>query len=172
MTTFLPGWEGALLVAYKWSPEQCDKEAVASDQVVYIISCQGFCTHNEWPYLEFQFTATNFMSMATKSSDLAEETSVASFQVDGQAEGPTQGVKDLQESEEDDISPSHLPLWSPARRPPSSCLNMKYCLQIQVTLTEELGPYPTFSLLDGPTGGRYVARSQSWAYQSSGDRPR
>ena len=42
------------------------------------------------------------MSMAAKSSDLAEEMSVASLQVDGQAEEPTQGGKDLQESEEDD----------------------------------------------------------------------
>ena len=83
------------------------------------------------------------MSMATKSSDLAEEMSVASLQVDGQAEGPTQGVKDLQESEEDDSSPSHLPLWSLAMRPPSGCPNMKYCLEIQVTLTEELGSVPS-----------------------------
>ena len=76
-------------MAYKWSPEQCDKEVVASDQVAYIISCQSLCTHNERPYLEFQFTATNFMSMATKLSDLAEEMSVASLQVDGQVEEPT-----------------------------------------------------------------------------------
>ena len=114
----------------------------ASDQVVYIISCQGLCTHNEWPYLDFQFTATNFMSMATKSSNLAEETSVASLQADGQVEEPTQGAKDLWESEEDDNSPFHLPLWSPARRPLSGCPNMKYCLEIQVTLTEELGSIP------------------------------
>ena len=101
------------------------------------------------------------MSMTAKSSDLAEETSGASLQADGQAEEPTQGAKDLQESEEDDSSPSHLPLWSPARRPLSSCPNMKYCLEIQVTLTEEPWSIPPFSLLDGPTGGRYVARSQS-----------
>ena len=78
------------------------------------------------------------MSMATKLSDLAEEMSVASLQV----EEPTQGAKDLWESEEDDSSPSHLPLWSPARRPPSGHPNMKYCLEIQVTLTEELGSIP------------------------------
>ena len=35
------------LVAYKWSPKQHDKEAVVSNQVVYIISCQGLCAHNE-----------------------------------------------------------------------------------------------------------------------------
>ena len=145
MTTFLPGWrhahiwEGVPLVAYKWSPKQCHKEAVASDQVVYIISCQGLCTHNEWLYPEFQFTATNFASIAAKLSDLAKEASGASLQADGQAEEPTQGAKDLWESEEDDSSPSCSPLWSPARRPLSGHPNMNYCLEIQVILTEELG---------------------------------
>ena len=57
-------------------------------------------------------------------------------------EEPTQGVKDLWESEEEDSSPSHSPLWSPAQRPPSGHPNMKYCLEIQVTLTEELGAIP------------------------------
>ena len=36
------------------------------------------------------------MSMAAKSSDLAEEMSGASLQADGQMEEPTQGAKDLQ----------------------------------------------------------------------------
>ena len=58
------------------------------------------------------------MSMAAKLSDLAEEMSGASLQANGQAEEPTQGAKDLWESEEDDSSPSHLPLWSPAQRLP------------------------------------------------------
>ena len=85
--------------------------------------------------------------MAAKLSDLAEEISGASLQADGQAEEPTQGVKALRESEEDDSSPSHSPLWSPARRPLSGHPNMKYCLEIQVTLTEELGyiPLPSHS---------------------------
>ena len=39
-------------------------------------------------------------------------------------------------------SPSHLPSWSPARRPPSSHPNFRHCLEIQVTLTEELGAVP------------------------------
>ena len=82
------------------------------------------------------------MSMAAKLSDLAEETSGARLQVDGQSEEPTQGAKDLQESEEDDSSPSHLPLWSPTQRLPSGCLNTNYCLEIQVTLTEELLAMP------------------------------
>ena len=36
-----------LLVAYKWIPKLHGKEAAMSDQVVYIISCQGLCTHKE-----------------------------------------------------------------------------------------------------------------------------
>ena len=63
----------------------------------------------------------------------------ANLQVDGHAEVSTQGAKDLQELKEEDSSLSCLPSWSPAWRLPSGCPNMKYCLEIQVTLTEELG---------------------------------
>ena len=129
--------------------------------------------HNEWPYPEFKFTATNFMSMAAKSSDLAYKTSAANLQVDGQMEMPTQGAKDLWEPEEEDSSPSHLPLWSPAQRPPSSHPNVRYCLEIQVTFNRRIGGCtPTLSFLDGPTDRRHVARSKNWTYQSSADRPR
>ena len=82
------------------------------------------------------------MSMAAKLSDLAKEISGASLQANGQMEEPTQGARDLKESEEDDSSPSHSPLWSTAWRLPSGCPNTKYCLEIQVTLTEELGAIP------------------------------
>ena len=54
------------------------------------------------------------MSMAAKLSNLAEEMSGASLQVDGQMEEATQGAKDLREPEEDDSSPSCSLLWSPA----------------------------------------------------------
>ena len=47
--------------------------------MVYMISCQGLCAHNELPYPELQFTATNFMSMAAKSSDLVDKTPGANF---------------------------------------------------------------------------------------------
>ena len=146
MTTFLPGrrhphiWEGALLVAYNQSPKQCDKDTVNPDQVVCFISCQGLCTHIEWLNLEFQFTATNFVSMAAKSSNLGNEM----YEVNSQMEGPTEchPKVDLQESEASGNSPSHLLSWSPARRLPSSCPNTKHCLEIYVTLTKELGAVP------------------------------
>ena len=53
-----------------------------------------------------------------------------------------QSAKDLWELETSGSSPSHLPTWSLARRPPSSCPNTKHCLEIHVTLTEELGVVP------------------------------
>ena len=62
--------------------------------------------------------------------------------MDGQAEKPAQGVADLQEMEEEDSSPLHLPMWSPVQRPLLGHLNAKHCLEIQVTLTDELGDVP------------------------------
>ena len=57
------------------------------------------------------------MSMAAKSSNLADQMPGANSQADGQMEVPTQGTKDLWGSEEADSSPYHLPSWSPAQRP-------------------------------------------------------
>ena len=91
---------------------------------------------------EFQLTANYFMSMAAKSSDLADETSGANLQMEGYADVLTQSVKDLWEPEASDSSPFHLLSWSPAWRPLSSCPNTKYCLEIHATLMEELGPVP------------------------------
>ena len=82
------------------------------------------------------------MSMAVKLSDLVDEMSGANFQMEGHMDVPTQRVKDLQEPEALDCPPSHLLSWSPAQRLLSSHHNMKYCLEICVTLMEELGVIP------------------------------
>ena len=82
------------------------------------------------------------MSMAAKSSDLGNRTSEVNSQMEGPTDVPSQSAKDLWESEATGSSPSNLPSWSPARRPLSSCPNMKHCLEIHVTLTEELGAVP------------------------------
>ena len=120
MTTFLPGWrcphisEGVPLVAYKQSPKQLDKDAVNSNQVVCFISCLGLCTHIEWLYPEFKFTATNFVSMAAKSSDLVDETSGANIQMEGHVDvPPPKSAKDLWEPEALDSSPSPLAILVP-----------------------------------------------------------
>ena len=82
------------------------------------------------------------MSITAKSSDLADETSGANLQMEGHTDVPAQSAKDLPEPEASDSPPSHLLSWFPAQRPPSSCYNMKYCLEICVTLMEELGAIP------------------------------
>ena len=82
------------------------------------------------------------MSMAAKSSDLVDKTSEANLQVDGQMEKPAQGAVDLREMKEEDSSPLHSLTWSPVQRPLLGHLNMKHCLEIQVTLTDELGDMP------------------------------
>ena len=79
------------------------------------------------------------MSMTAKSSYLADETSEINLQMKSHMDVPPQSAKDLWELEASDSSPSHLPSWSPAWRLPSGCPNMKHCLEIHVTLTEELG---------------------------------
>ena len=79
------------------------------------------------------------MSMAAKSSDLGDKTSEANLQVDGQVEKPAQGAADWQEAEEEDGSPPNSPIWPPVQRPLLGHLNTKHCLEIQVTLMDELG---------------------------------
>ena len=117
-------------MAYKQSPKQHDQDMANSNQVVCFISCQGLCAQIELLNPEFQFTATNFMSMAAKSSDLVDETSGAILQTEGHADMPPQSAKDLWETEALGSSPSCSPSWSPARRLPSSCPNTKHCLEI------------------------------------------
>ena len=53
-----------------------------------------------------------------------------------------QGVADWQETEGEDSSPHNSLMWSLVQRPPTGCLNMNYCLEIRVTLTDELGDTP------------------------------
>ena len=160
-------------MAYKQIPKQHDKEAVTSDQVVYIISCQGLCAHKEWLYLKFQFTATYFVSMAAKSSDLGDKTSEANLQVDGQVEKAVQGAADWQETEEEDSSLITWQHGSPVQRPPLGHLDTKHCLEIWVNLTDELGdvPPPPHAWV-APVVGGYAVRSQSWTYWGSSHWPR
>ena len=130
-----------LLVAYKQIPKLHGKEAATSDQVVYIISCKGLCTHKEWPYLEFQFTVTDFVSMAAKTSDRGDNMTEANLQADGLVKELARRAVDWweMEDEDEDSSPHNSLMWSPVQRPPTGPLNMNYCLSIQVTLTDELG---------------------------------
>ena len=90
---------------------------------------------------EVSIMATDFVLMAAKISDGGYIMSEANLQADGLVKRPAQGTADWQETEEDS-SPHNLPMWSPVQRPPTGCLNTNYCLEIQVTLTDELGDVP------------------------------
>ena len=68
--------------------------------------------------------------------------SEANLQADGLVERPAQEAADWQEMEEEDSSPHNLPTWSPVQRLPTGHLNMNYCLEIRVTLTDELEDTP------------------------------
>ena len=74
--------------------------------------------------------ATDFMSMAAKTSNRGDNMSEAKLQADGLVEKPAQGAVDQWETEEKDISPHNLPMWSPVKRLPTGHLNMNYCLEI------------------------------------------
>ena len=77
--------------------------------------------------------------MAAKSSNLGNRMSGANLQMEGHVDVPSQSAEDQQESEVLGSSLSCLLSWSPSRRPPSGCPNTRYCLEIHVTLMEELG---------------------------------
>ena len=80
--------------------------------------------------------------MAAKWTNLGDRISTASFQMEGHVDVPSQSAKDLWESGALGSSPSHSPSWSLARRLPSSHPNIRFCLEIHVTLTKELGAVP------------------------------
>ena len=68
--------------------------------------------------------------------------SEANLQADGLVERQAQGAVDQWETEKEDSSPHNSPTWSPVQRLPAGHLNMNYCLEIRVTLTDELGDTP------------------------------
>ena len=82
------------------------------------------------------------MSVAAKLIDLVDETSGANLQTEGHEDVPAQSAKELWEPEASDSPPSCSSSWSPAWRPLSGCPNTKYCLDIHITLMEELGAIP------------------------------
>ena len=86
--------------------------------------------------------ATDFMLMAAKMSDRGDNMSEANLQADGLVEKPAQGAADRQEMEGENSSPHNLPMWYPVQRLPAGRLNTNYCLDIWVTLTDELGDTP------------------------------
>ena len=133
---------GRLLVVDKWNPYHCWKDMISANPVVFFISCKGLCTQFEWLNLEFQFMATPITSMATKSSDLEDQTSRTNLQTEGHTSMSSRGQKDPEEMGATGSAPSHLPSWSLTRNPSPSHPNTRHCLGIHMTLTKETGATP------------------------------
>ena len=90
--------------------------------------------------------------MAAKLSDLVDETPGANLQMEGHADMTPQSVKDLQELEASDSSPSHLLSWSLAQRLLSSCPNTKHCVEIPPPSHSWVVPLMEDMLHDARTG--------------------
>ena len=97
----------------------------------------GLCTQTKWIYPEFQFTATVFMSMATRSSDLDDQMTGISIQTESQTLTPPGGWNGPKDPEVFGSAPSHSPSWSLARKPIPDQPETWYCLEIQVTSNED-----------------------------------
>ena len=68
--------------------------------------------------------------MAVKTSDTGKDMAEANLQADGLEGEPAQGAVDQWEMVGEDSSPHNSLTWSPAQRPPTSHLNVNYCLEI------------------------------------------
>ena len=82
------------------------------------------------------------MLMAAKMSNRGDNMSEVNLQADGLVERTAQVAVDQGEMEEEDSSTHNLPTGFPVQRPPTGHLNTNYCLEIQVTLTDELEDTP------------------------------
>ena len=77
--------------------------------------------------------------MATKSRDSEDWTLGANHQTEGHITKPSEGQMDPEEMGAPGSAPSHLPFWSPARRPLPGHPNTRHCIRIHMTLTKETG---------------------------------
>ena len=105
-------------------------------------SCMDFCTWTEWTYLEFQFMATVFMSMATRLSDLGAHKPGVNIHTEGHTLTPPSGQNGPEDPEVFGSTPSYSPSQSPARKPTPDWPETQYCLEIQMTSAEDSGVAP------------------------------
>ena len=80
--------------------------------------------------------------MAAKSSDLDDQKSGTTIQMEGHTLTPPNGWIGPEEMKESGSSPSHLPSQSLMRRQTPDCPETRYCLEIQITSTKDGGTNP------------------------------
>ena len=81
--------------------------------------------------------ATVFMPMSASSSDLPDQKPGVNIQTKGHTLTPPSGQIGLEDQEAFGSTPSYSPSLSLARKPTSDWPETQYCLDIQVTLTED-----------------------------------
>ena len=67
----------------KWNPNHCGKDVVSTNPVVSSFLARALAPELCDIIPKFQFTATTVASIATKSSDLDDQTSEANLQTEG-----------------------------------------------------------------------------------------
>ena len=134
-------------------PTHCGSDVANTMPIVSWFSCMGLCTRTELTYPEFQFTTTVFMSVTTRSSDLDNQKPGINIQTEGHTLTPLSGWNGPEDQEAFGSTPSHSPSQSLARKPTPDWPETQYCLEIQVTSTDDEGVTPP-TLMCG--------RHQSW----------
>ena len=86
--------------------------------------------------------ATVFMSMATRLSDLDDQKPGVNIQTEGHTITPPSSWNGPEDPQAFGSIPSHSPSWSPARKLTPDWPETWYCLEIQVTSTEDGGVTP------------------------------
>ena len=81
--------------------------------------------------------ATVFMSMATRSSDLDDQKPGIKIQTEDHTLTPSSGQNGPEDPEAFGSTPSHSPSWSPAKKPTPDWPETQYCLEIEVTSSED-----------------------------------
>ena len=106
---------------------------VTTSPVISSFSCMGLCTQAEWTYVEFQFTATVYMSMAARLSNLDDQKPGINIQTESHTLTPPSGWNGPEDSDAFGSTPS----WCLARKPTPDQSETWYCLEIQVISTED-----------------------------------
>ena len=86
--------------------------------------------------------ATVFMSVATRLSDLDDQKSGINIQTEDHTLTPSNSWNGPEDPEVFGSTPSHSPSWSLARKLTPDWPETQYCLEIQVTSTEDWGATP------------------------------
>ena len=124
------------------SPTHHGGDVANASPIVSWFSCMGLCTWTDWIYAEFPFTATVFMSVAARLSDLDDQKPGINIQTEGHTLTSPSSWNGPEDPEAFGSTSSHSPSWSLVRKPTPDWPETQYCLEIQMTSTKDGGATP------------------------------